>query len=646
MCGIFGIAHKSGGAMDPALLWNATQKVAYRGPDDWGFAAFAPLRSGNPRAKTWSRRGDGPPNHTYQVGLGHRRLSILDLSEAGHQPMNLAGTDLWIIFNGEIYNYIELKAELGNSRSYKTGTDTEVLLAAYDKWGTDCLSRLNGMFSFCIWDGRHKKLLLARDRFGEKPLYYAFSGDRLLFGSELKQFLEFPDFNRTVDATALADCLLLTIQDHNERTFLAEARQLLAGHFLEFDLASGTLSEPRRYWLPDVVDDFDTANDKGFDEQLRFLLSDSIRMRLRSDVRVGVCLSGGLDSSSICSLAASQINRPAHLSAYSIVFPGHPEDEDALATECATRAGARHVKATISGNALWSEMRDFAFHQDGPAGGPAIFGSWSVFKLAHSDGAAVLLNGNGGDELLAGYNKFFMFWFQILSANRQWARLLGESVSYLRHQRLDNFNVTKGRRYFPNALRQRLNGMWRFSLPGFAADPSTSAGMGSGTSINQRLWLDLTRYSLPRILHWEDRNSMAVSTESRLPFLDHRIVELALSTSVSTKLHRGYTKYGLRSAMNDILPPSICWNHIKKGFATPGKVWFSDTLVQQMRELLSRNDNHLAEFLDFGAMRSHYEAFCRGDRNTLSDSDWFQILATSLWMEGLEAPVERTASIV
>jgi asparagine synthase (glutamine-hydrolysing) len=646
MCGIFGIAHKSGGAMDPALLWNATQRVAYRGPDDWGFAAFVPLRKEHPPAKTWTRREDGPPRHAYQVGLGHRRLSILDLSEAGHQPMNLAGTDLWIVFNGEIYNYIELRAELSNTRSFKTGTDTEVLLAAYEEWGTDCLSHFNGMFSFCIWDGARKTLFLARDRFGEKPLYYTLSDDRLLFGSELKQFLEAPDFGRNVDPTALADCLLLTIQDHNERTFLAEARQLRAGHFLEFDLTSWRLSEPRRYWMPDIVDDFDAANDKGFDEQLRCLLSDSIRMRLRSDVRVGVCLSGGLDSGSICSLAALQINDPASLSAYSIVFPGHPEDEDALATECAMRAGVRHVKATTGGEVLWREMRDFVLHQDGPAGGPSVFGSWAVFQLAHRDGAAVLLNGNGSDELLGGYNKFFMFWLKILSEKGKWGRLLGESASYIRRQGLDNFSVTKGRRYFPSVLQRRLNGLWRYTMPSFAAEPSTRTGMGSGNSINSRLWLDLTRYSLPRILHWEDRNSMAVSTEARLPFLDFRIAELVLSTSVGTKLKHGYTKFGLRTAMNGMLSPAICWNHIKKGFATPGKQWFSDTLVPQMRELLSRSDNPLAEFLDFRAIRIQYDAFCRGERNTLNDTDWFQILGASLWMESLEAPVECTASSV
>ena len=630
--------------MDPVLLWNATQKVAYRGPDDWGFGAFAPIHKGHPAVHTWRQRENGPATQAYQVGLGHRRLSILDLSEAGHQPMNLEGTDLWIVFNGEIYNYIELKAELGKDRPYRTGTDTEVLLAAYEKWGTDCLSRLNGMFSFCIWDGARKKLFLARDRFGEKPLYYTFSGGRLLFGSELKQFLEDPEFSRKVDATALADCLLLTIQDHNEHTFLADARQVPAGHFLEFDAVSGNLSQPRRYWMPGLAGDFDTSKDEGFDEQLRFLLNDSIRMRLRSDVRVGVCLSGGLDSSAICALAAPQMDRAADLSAYSMVFPGHPEDEEALATEIAQRAGVRHVKATTGGDALWDEMRDFVFHQDGPAGTPSVFGSWSVFKLAHRDGAAVLLNGNGSDELFAGYNKFFMFWFQILTAQRKWGRLIAESAFYIRHQGLDNFSVSKGRRYFPGALQRRLNGLWRFTLPGFAAEPSTKAGMGSGTSLNHRLWLDLTRYSLPRILHWEDRNSMAVSTETRLPFLDHRIAELALSTSVATKLRHGFTKYGLRRAMSDSLPPSICWNHIKKGFATPGKVWFSKILAPQMRELLARNDNPLAEFLDFGALRAQYQAYCRGERNTPNDTDWFQILGTSLWMQSLEAPVESAAS--
>src|ERR1017187_2724910 len=339
MCGIFGVAYPSGCAVDPDLLWNATHKVVYRGPDDWGFVSLSPINTACPSAYPWRSYEQRAQSRFYQVGLGHRRLSILDLSEAGHQPMNLSGTGLWIVFNGEIYNYIELRRELVNQRPFRTGTDTEVLLAAYEEWGIGCLSHLNGMFAFALWDGARKKLFLARDRFGEKPLYYVWSGGRFMFASELKQFLEAPDFRREVDRSALADCLLLSIQDHSERTFLAEAKQLLAAHYIEFDTVSGRLSKPCRYWQPEISDDFDASNDKGFEDRLRFLLSDSIRLRLRSDVRVGVCLSGGLDSSTICSLAAPKLDDRSTLAAYTIVFPGHPEDEEALATKCAERTG-------------------------------------------------------------------------------------------------------------------------------------------------------------------------------------------------------------------------------------------------------------------------------------------------------------------
>ncbi|MBV9295715.1 MAG: asparagine synthase (glutamine-hydrolyzing), partial [Acidobacteriaceae bacterium] len=603
------------------------------------FVGLSPVRNGAgvAPAAPWRSFEHRRRAESYQVGLGSRRLSILDLSEAGHMPMNLRGTDLWVTFNGEIYNYVELRSEL-TEREFATGTDTEVLLAAYEKWGTNCLSRLNGMFAFALWDGRRKKLFLARDRFGEKPLYYTHSNGRFMFGSELKQFLEDRNFSREVDRSAFADFLLLSVQDHNERTFLADAKQLPAAHYFELDVVSGRLSEPTRYWMPEVGDDMDTSNDADFEERLRFLLKDSIRMRLRSDVPVGVCLSGGLDSSTICSLAAPQLENPSALAAYTITFPGFPEDETALAVQCASRTGVRHVKSTFSAATLWNEMRDFAYFQDGPAGGPAIFASWRVFKMAHADGAAVLLNGQGGDELLGGYNKFFFFWFQILASRGAWLRLMNGASTYLRGNGFRNFRFSTGRKYFPRALQKNVMGMWQFSLPDLRLENSTKEQMGSGNSFNQRLWLDLSRFSLPSILHWEDRNSMAVSTEARLPFLDHRIAEATLKTSTATKLKNGFAKYALRHAMRDTLPPAVCWSREKKGFSTPGRDWFAVDLVPMMRDMLSQSDSPLSGFLDMAAIRKHYEVYVQSNRNgnTLSHYDWFKIMGAHNWMEQLK----------
>src|SRR6185437_611366 len=302
MCGIYGIVDVFGPGVSPELLWSGTHAVSHRGPDDWGFVSAYPSTESRVASCTWRDWDKRNYVRGYRVGFGNRRLKILDLSESGHQPMTLPGSDLWITFNGEIYNYVELRTELCSQREFTTDTDTEVLLASYQRWGTDCLARLNGMFAFAIWDGRRNRLILARDRFGEKPLYYSNTGAGLVFASELKQFLTNPQFRRNPDRSALADFLLFSTQDNDERTFLSDVKQLPSAHWIEFDADLGKLSRVRRYWMPDVADDLDTRRDANFHEQLRAYLSDSIRLRTRSDVPIGVCLSGGLDSAAICSV--------------------------------------------------------------------------------------------------------------------------------------------------------------------------------------------------------------------------------------------------------------------------------------------------------------------------------------------------------
>jgi asparagine synthase (glutamine-hydrolysing) len=452
MCGIFGLIDSHGAGVDPELLWCGTHAVRHRGPNDWGLFNALPLNETGPPWIAWERWEHRNKARGYRVGLGSRRLSILDLSRAGHQPMNLPGTQLWVTFNGEIYNYQELKTELSTGRDFKTNTDTEVLLAAYARWGIDCLSRFNGMFAFAIWDGYRKRVVLARDRFGEKPLYYSQIKGRFVFGSELKQFFADADFDRALDLSSVADFLFFSQQDHDERTFLAGIKQLPPAHWLEIDALSGEFFQPCRYWLPAIGDDLDRSRDSDFSEKLRFLLADAIRLRLRSDVRVGICLSGGLDSTGICSLMASQVPDPSQLSAYTITFPGFADDESGLASQAASKVGVCHQTASFDAADLWDQIQQFVYYQDGPTGGSSVFASWRVFQMARAGGTVVLLNGQGGDELLAGYNKFFFFWFQILFMRGRWARLVSETSTYLRVHRFDRWNPERSRRYFPLSL--------------------------------------------------------------------------------------------------------------------------------------------------------------------------------------------------
>ena len=632
MCGIFGIVSESG--VDPDTLWFGTHRVRHRGPDDWGFAALEPLARTFPAYRTWRSFEDRGAASAYRVGLGSRRLSILDLSEAGRQPMNLPGSDLWIVFNGEIYNYLELRTELSADHDFTTQSDTEVLLAAYLKWGANCLYRLNGMFAFAIWDATRMRLFIARDRFGEKPLYYFQQGQRFVFASEIKQFFADPDFSRQTDRSALSDFFLLSVQDHDERTFFKDVKQLLPAHWMELNLATGNLSDPVRYWMPEIADDFDRSHDKKLEESLVPILQDSIRLRLRSDVPVGICLSGGLDSSAICSLAASETNASS-IAAYTMSFPGHREDELSLAGEVARWFGVRHVKRSLCADDLWELLDDFVYFQDGPTGGASILASWQLFQTARSDGTTVLLNGQGGDELFAGYNKFFFFWWTILFGKCSWVRLASSVSNYAARTGLSNWSFANARRYFPRLLQQRLNGIWRFAWPEFRGEKSM-IDIGHGNSLNHRLWKDLSQLSLPCLLHWEDRNSMAASAEARLPFLDHRLVETVLQTSVHTKLKFGLTKHSLRKAMSSRLPAEVCWQKTKRGFETPAWRWFTVELARPLEDVFSRKDSLLMEFFDLRAILHQFRTARRTGDNALTEFDWFKLLATNLWLEQLK----------
>ncbi len=638
MCGIFGMVSQHG--VDPDLLWFGTHSVRHRGPDDWGFVSLAPFEKCTERWRYWRRWKERQHAREYGIGLGSRRLSILDLSEAGRQPMNLRGTELWIIWNGEIYNYRELRAELAADHCFTTESDTEVLLAAYEKWGSECLGRLNGMFALAIWDGRRERVFLARDRFGEKPLYYAHYNGRFVFASELKQFLEDSEFEREVDRSALADFLLLSLQDHDERTFYAHVKQLRAGHWMEIDIRGGVRG-PYRYWMPEITDDLDASRDKWFGEELPFLLRDSIRLRLRSDVRVGICLSGGLDSTAICSLAAAQVSDPASLAAYTMSFPGYSEDELSSAEEVAKRAGVQHAHSTFRAHDLWERLHAFVHSQDGPTGGASTFASSRVFEMAREDGTIVLLNGQGGDELFAGYDKFYFMWLRQLIARGRWLRFAASAGSYFRENGVNRWNLAQGRRYVGPFLRNRMMGMWQFSVPEMRNQTAETIDLGGSEGLNRRLWRDISEFSLPCLLHWEDRNSMAAGTEARLPFLDHRLVEAVLSTSARTKLKNGFTKYSLRCAMDGLLPAEICWQKKKRGFETPARQWFKTDLAPQIEELLSQRGSPLSEFFEMDRLLAQFKVYEKGSSGSLTENEWFKLVGTSIWLEQLKSSSRR-----
>ena len=566
MCGIAGVYSLSGGTI-PALddrLAAMSHLVRHRGPDGEG---------------SWS----GPSD---RVGFVHRRLSIIDLV-SGDQPMtDEAGN--WITFNGEIYNYIELREELG-SETFRTTSDTEVILAAYRHWGTDCLSHLRGMFSFAIWDARDGSLFCARDRFGMKPFYYAMVEDRLYFASEPKAILPFlPEI--ATDVEGLRDYLVFQFCLAG-KTLFEGIRELPAGHMLR--VRNGNL-ELSRYW--EVYYDLDFGHDSAyFEERLRELMADSVKVHLRADVPVGAYLSGGLDSSIVASLATDQAG--PGLKAFLGKFDEGPEyDESRYARTLSRDKGIDLHELSITVDDFVENIGQVVYHLDYPVAGPGAFPQFMVSRFAKLD-RKVVLGGQGGDELFGGYARYLIAYLEQclkaaidgtmhngnfivsyesilpnLTALRQYKPLLAE---FWREGLFEPMDA----RYFrlvnrSNDLRDEVR--WD-RLDGYSPFETFrsifNASNLSGESYFDRMTHFDFKTLLPALLQVEDRMSMAHGLESRLPFLDHPLVELAATMPPAVKFEGGQLKRALRVAFAPILPRAINDRTDKMGFPTPLNQW-------------------------------------------------------------------------
>jgi len=568
MCGICGF-----NGSDGRLLARMVQAQAHRGPDDCG---------------TFT---DGT------VSLGHRRLSIIDLSEHGRQPMANEDGSIHLVYNGEIYNYVELADELrGYGHTFTSRADTEVVLHGYEQWGEACLDRFNGQFAFALYDGRRGCLFLARDRFGIKPLYYWTSGGRFAFASEIKALLEHPSVPRRPDDQVIYDYLAFNRASDGRRTFFEGIHALLAGESAVLDLASGKARRRRWYRLRprprrQAPDGPETV------ERFRDLFLDAVRLRLtRSDVEVGSCLSGGLDSSSIvCSLDHLEAGRARGHQTFSIIFPGTPLDESPYVRQVVGRTGVRSHLTTTGGDALLEQMDRLVTVQDEPFASATVFAQWAVMRLARREGIKVLLDGQGGDELLAGY--LFLAGYRLLDyclGGEPWAAM-AETAGYLRLHgpRPDPFLLAAGV-CLPKWLWTLLSRRYlRVPLaPAFAARHAARSRvpddlyrrMGFAQALAQR-----TSLGLQQLLRAEDRNAMAFSIETRLPFLDHRLVEFLFALDGHWKVRRGRTKVVLREAMRGILPERVRHRMGKLGFPTPFAAWLREPAVRRYVERVLRS---------------------------------------------------------
>ncbi len=587
MCGIAAIFKHSQAGCPASVVEAMRDAVIHRGPDDQGAQFFHQVDG-------YLRPFHSLPSDDWTAGLGHRRLSILDLSAAARQPMSYRDR-YWIVYNGEVYNYLELKRELETwGHVFQTASDTEVILAAYAQWGPECFSRFRGMWGLVLVDLERREAILSRDRLGMKPLYTWRRDGFVAVVSEIKQLLKVPGFRPRVDAAAAAEYLLTGYEDQ-PRTFFADVKLVPPGTWCRISLETLRVSASEAFWHPErikarISDEHEAA--RSFAEKFK----ECVRIHLRSDVPVGCALSGGLDSSSIAVLVHtlnSHGRDPLHT--FTSVFPGESIDESEYADAVldAIQAAPHYVRPDPK--ECLEDLDRFVWIHDEPVGHLAVYAGYCVARMTREAGVPVTLNGQGGDELFSGY--WQCYFMHLRELGRQ-----GRFLSLGRH-----FVGALLRRGNPN-LWSQIPVMWRryrareappsLQLRGPLRGPSAEIfrQMMQLTGQARRVH-DIRARILPRLLKWEDRNSMAFSVEGRYPFLDHELIDLCLSFVPDTLYRRGWTKWPLRLGLEDTLPKKICWRRSKFSFETPQEKWLVDAFRPVLEEWLEDDERPAWEFV-------------------------------------------------
>ncbi|HQX73130.1 MAG TPA: asparagine synthase (glutamine-hydrolyzing) [Chitinophagaceae bacterium] len=569
MCGIAGILQANISTYNKEQLAKMTGALAHRGPDGEGL---------------WQ-------NETGNVLLGHRRLSIIDLSDSGRQPMHYQDR-YTIIHNGEIYNYIELKEELQKKGyAFHSQTDTEVITAAYDCWKDDCVNHFDGMFAFAIWDEKNRVLFAARDRFGEKPFFYFFNGQDFLFASEMKA-LWAAGVAKIPNQKMLFNFITIGYVDNParpEETFYENIYKLppacrlkYSGIYLNYSVV--------QYWDIDLTAKQKNSSDADVIEQFIHLFSQSVKKRLRSDVPVGSSLSGGLDSSSIAAISYEMQNSLQSHKCFTASFANFEKDETVFSKQVAAQFNLEQYTTAIAGNELLEDWETLCYHQEEPFGSASIFAQYKVFELAGQHNIKVLLDGQGADETLAGYHKYYKWYWQELFRKRKLyknkeldaAHAIGINENFDYKNMIAAYfpvfaSVVMERQYLLKAIRQedldkefvQLQSKEAYYTPPEHFD------------LNGVLYFNTCTHGLEELLRYADRNAMAHGREVRLPFLSHELVEFIFSLPSHFKIRHGWTKWLLREAMKDKLPAPIVWRKDKIGFEPPQKLWLEQPAMQE-----------------------------------------------------------------
>lgn len=591
MCGITGQFCLDGTVPDKDLLEKMSNILAHRGPDGQGMYING------------------------CIALAHRRLAIIDLTSDGCQPMPNEDGTIYLVYNGEIYNYVELRQELAAyGHIFRSHTDSEVILHAYEEWGEGCLTHFNGMWAFAIWDEKKHQLFCARDRFGIKPFYYTEVSGSFLFASEIKALLAHPNVGKKPDDETLLTYLAWGVLDHSEKTMFDGIFQIRPAHAIV--IKPGIPLTQYRYWDAIVNPSVKSATlDSDASSRLIDLLRDAVRVHLRSDVAVGTCLSGGIDSSTITFLINELLQiESGTQKTFSVYFDNAQFDERQYIDEVIAATGVDNYRVQPNIGEILDDLNNLIFVQDEPFGSLSIYAQYCVMRLA-AEQVKVVMDGQGADELFAGYLGYELSYLRGLYLKHQWYMFLREFIGMIRFHSgflLDGIIQLQTR-----AGRRKL-------LIGKIGKIDRYAG-----SLDQVLYREMTT-NLVSILHYEDRNAMTFSVESRVPFLDYRLVEYISSLPQDNKIRYGITKYLLRKSIHNIVSDGVRCRMDKMGFVTPEEIWMKNELRSFILDVIGSDSFKNRKYWDATGVLEEYHLFLKGERRY--SQDLWRFVCTEIWL--------------
>ena len=614
MCGINGFSWN-----DPDLIKKMNTITKNRGPDDEG--EFIDT----------------------DVSLGHSRLSIIDLSPKGHQPMCNEDETIWLTYNGEIYNFHEIREDLiKEGHIFASHTDSEVIIHAYEQYGMDCLNRFNGMWAFCLYDKKRDQLILSRDQFGIKPLYYYIDDKKIIFSSMITAIL-CHDVSISPNECAIMEFLSYNLEGHDTYTFFTGINKIPQDSYLIYHITTGK-SSLNTWYYPARRKEADT-------QTIRNDFMESIRSRTIADVPIGSCLSGGIDSSAIVCILDTIVKDT--FNTFSLVVPGFSLDESKYITEVGKHTHVHQYFTQISGTEFINDFRDIVRAQEEPVTGLSAYAQYVVMKLAHEHNAKVLLDGQGGDEIFAGYDYYFAYYFYELVVRGKFITLLQEMIDCRKNFKTFFPHTMFAFLMLPDSLKYHF---WKsFGDSWINHDYLLEKCQGKMDPRWKRMTLQeslsLTLYStaIPHLLRMEDKNSMRWSIESRPPFLDINLVGAAMSLPSDKKISQGRTKVIFREAMNDILPLMIRDRKDKIGFAAPADEFFrKEEVITFCREIIYSESFKNRPYWNWKDIERLYNRHLEGTSN-IGDTIWkwinLEIWLREFFMESTSrGPSSRQAS--